>query len=81
MVTSNIMKTMETIWFIEIEYIKNNQIIKDCFKTSCHKYNTAKTRAWKWCDKNCNTVHGIFVTRLKDELNFELDEYKTLKLT
>lgn len=69
---------MEAIWFIEIEHDNNGQIVKSCFKTICNKQNTAMNRAWKWCDKNCNIVHDIFITRIQEKINFKLEKYKPL---
>ena len=74
------MKLIESVWFIEVHVIENNNKIKIGLKTTCQKLNTAMERAWKWCKKhNRGYVDYIDASRLKEDLSCDISEYKNIK--
>lgn len=71
---------MKTTWFIEIQYVENNQIKSEYFKTVCVKCNTASNRAIDWCEKNGKMIHDILTARIASNLNQPLTSFQNLKL-
>lgn len=75
------MYSTEVVWFVEIQYKEGNQVFTEKFTTACAKYDTAGSRAWKWCEKNNKSLVDIHITRSKHEINFPQDSYVKLVIS